>query len=43
MTCFYVRHKEDEGTESGLHTPCWYPILFCQMTNKDVREKNVKE
>lgn len=33
---FYVRHKEDEETERGLHTPCWYPILFCQMTNRDV-------
>lgn len=33
---FYVCHKEDEETESGLHTPCWYPILFCQMTNKNV-------
>lgn len=33
---FYVRHKDDEETESGLHTPCWYPILFCRMTNKDV-------
>ena len=33
---FYIRHKEDEETESELHTPCWYPILFCQMTNKNV-------
>ena len=33
---FYVRHREDEETESRLHTPCWYPILFCQMTNKNV-------
>ena len=33
---FYVRHRDDEETESGLHTPCWYPILFCRMTNKDV-------
>lgn len=33
---FYVRHQEDEETESELHTPCWYPILFCQMTNKGV-------
>ena len=30
---FIVRYKEDEETESELHTPCWYPILFCQMTN----------
>ena len=33
---FYVCHKDDEETESELHTPCWYPILFCWMTNKDV-------
>lgn len=33
---FYVRHKEDEETESELHTPCWYPMQFCQMTNKSV-------
>lgn len=34
---FYVQHKEDEETESELHTPCWYPILFCHMTNGAVR------
>lgn len=33
---FYVRHKDNEETESELHTPCWYPIQFCQMTNKSV-------
>lgn len=33
---FYVQHKEDEETESELHTPCWYPIQFCQMTNRSV-------
>ena len=33
---FYIWHGNDEETESGLHTPCWYPILFCRMTNKDV-------
>ena len=33
---FYVQHKENEETESELHTPCWYPIQFCQMTNKSV-------
>ncbi|MBQ7772241.1 MAG: hypothetical protein IJ402_05920 [Bacteroidales bacterium] len=30
---FIVRHTEYEETESELHTPCWYPVLFCQMTN----------
>lgn len=30
---FYVRYDEDTETESTLHTPCWYPLLFCQMTN----------
>ena len=33
---FYVRHKDDEETESELHTPCWYPIQLCQQTNKSV-------
>lgn len=33
---FFVRHKDDEETESELHTPCWYPMLFCQLTNKEV-------
>lgn len=33
---FYVRHSDDEETESELHTPCWYPIQFCQLTNKSV-------
>ena len=33
---FYVCHKDDEETESELHTPCWYPIQFCQLTNKFV-------
>jgi hypothetical protein len=30
---FYVRHNNDEETESHLHTPCWYPLIFCQQTN----------
>lgn len=30
---FYICRSEDEETESELHTPCWYPILFCRMTN----------
>jgi len=33
---FYIWHANDEETESELHTPCWYPILFCRMTNKEV-------
>lgn len=31
---FHVWHGEDDETESHLHTPCWYPILFCQLTNR---------
>ena len=34
---FYVYHGENVETESALHTPCWYPILFCQLTNSKVR------
>lgn len=33
---FYVEHGKDIETESDLHTPCWYPIIFCQMTNENV-------
>lgn len=33
---FYVQHKNDEETESELHTPCWYPISFCRMTNNNM-------
>lgn len=25
-----------EANESELHTPCWYPIQLCQLTNKSV-------
>jgi hypothetical protein len=31
---FYVRHNDDEETESDLHTPCWYPLIFCKQTNE---------
>ncbi len=30
---FYVKHGDDVETESHLHTPCWYPLIFCQQTN----------
>lgn len=33
---FYICRSEDEETESDLHTPCWYPVLFCGMTNPKV-------
>ena len=33
---FYIQKDENTETESHLHTPCWYPILFCQMTNRHV-------
>lgn len=33
---FYICCCEDEETESDLHTPCWYPVLFCRMTNPKV-------
>lgn len=33
---FYVRQRDDDETESELHTPCWYPILFCRIANKNV-------
>jgi len=27
---FYIRKGEDEETESLLHTPCWYPVIFAR-------------
>lgn len=33
---YYVSHDENVETESALHTPCWYPILFCRLTNSKV-------
>ncbi len=30
---FYVKKQDDEETESELHSPCWYPILFSKQLN----------
>lgn len=32
---FYIQKGDDDEIESALHTPCWYPILFSQLTNKN--------
>lgn len=32
---FYVRRKDSEETESDLHSPCWYPITFCKVSDYD--------
>lgn len=29
----YIKYGDDVETESPLHTPCWYPLLFCMQTN----------
>lgn len=34
---FYVKHDDDDETESDLHTPCWYPLVFCQVTNASTK------
>lgn len=34
---FYIKHDDDEETESDLHTPCWYPLTFCQLTNASTK------
>lgn len=31
---FYINSYEDTETESDMHTPCWYPLHFCAMTNR---------
>lgn len=33
---FFIQHGNNFETESHLHTPCWYPILFCNLTNSNV-------
>ena len=34
---FYVQREDNEETESDLHTPCWYPLIFCQQTNENAK------
>lgn len=34
---FYVKHEDYDETESHLHTPCWYPLIFCQLTNENTK------
>ena len=34
---FYVKRDDNEETESELHTPCWYPLTFCQLTNPSTK------
>ena len=34
---FYIQKGDDDEMESALHTPCWYPILFSQLTNEHTR------
>jgi len=33
IAVFYIRKSDAEETESSLHTPCWYPILFSTIQN----------
>ncbi len=30
---FYIKKADDEETESTLHSPCWFPIIACQLIN----------
>ena len=30
---FYIKHSNDEETESELHTPCWFPIIMSLIIN----------
>lgn len=30
---FYIRKPDKEETESTLHSPCWYPIVFSHLKN----------
>jgi len=30
---FYIRKPNCEETESGLHTPCWFPIILSRLIN----------
>ena len=31
---FYLRKSDNEETESSLHTPCWYPIIYSSIVNE---------
>ena len=31
---FYLKKAATEETESALHTPCWYPVVFSRLVNK---------
>ena len=31
---FYIKHGDDEETESELHTPCWFPIIMSSIINE---------
>jgi len=31
---FYLKKSASEETESTLHTPCWYPVVFSRLVNE---------
>lgn len=33
IAVFYIYRSDAEETESSLHSPCWYPILFSKLMN----------
>lgn len=33
VAVFYIQRSDDEETESALHSPCWYPIVFSRLQN----------
>jgi hypothetical protein len=34
---FYLKRSDTEETESSLHTPCWYPIIYSILANNLTR------
>ena len=34
---FYIPRPDNEETESSLHSPCWYPILFSRLQNPNTQ------
>ena len=37
ISIFYIKRKDNEETESDLHTPCWFPIIISKLNNKNTK------
>ena len=37
IAIFYIQKSDREETESPLHSPCWYPIVFSRLRNSNTK------